>query len=413
MKRIQYLLERIYRGFNIRAYIFDTSGTLLYRSDKGKSIRAITDDQNLVEDYGEKVRPTEALLTELRHLFNKIKIPVFLMDKSGIYHLSFGAEDLFYVLGPACIDNISFDSSAKYRRAHNIKDVSFSLPVLSLTEAFNILAITYERVTGIELTDGEIFRANDTTIKTADSDVVHYEYIRELDQKHRLSYAVEQKWISDIENGVFDSSKIDFSPENMDLMSQIGTLAYDSYKQVEYMVLTSLTLASRAAMRGGVSTYEAYMLSDLYFQKISKAQNVIELLHIHVEIAKDYSDRVKKAKQTRLEDYIEKAVDYIARHRTHKIAVPEMAKEIGVSVGYLSRRFSSEMGMTLQEYILKQRLMAGANMLVYSDLTIGEIAEYLSFSSQSYFGDCFREEYDLTPQQYRKLHKVIDFDKKS
>ncbi len=51
-------------------------------------------------------------------------------------------------------------------------------------------------------------------------------------------------------------------------------------------------------------------------------------------------------------------------------------------------------------------------MLVYSDTGIGDIAEYLHFSSQSYFGVCFKDCYQMTPAKYREKHRVIDFNEK-
>ncbi len=68
--------------------------------------------------------------------------------------------------------------------------------------------------------------------------------------------------------------------------------------------------------------------------------------------------------------------------------------------------------MTIQEYTKRQRLEAAANMLIYSDKSVGDIAEYLHFSSQSYFGVCFKDIYDMTPAKYREKHRVIDFKEK-
>jgi AraC-like DNA-binding protein len=87
----------------------------------------------------------------------------------------------------------------------------------------------------------------------------------------------------------------------------------------------------------------------------------------------------------------------------------DMAQEIGKNASYLSKKFSKEVGMTMQEYTRQQRLEAAANMLTYSDTSIGDIAEYLHFSSQSYFGVCFREKYHETPAKYRENHRVIEF----
>lgn len=86
-----------------------------------------------------------------------------------------------------------------------------------------------------------------------------------------------------------------------------------------------------------------------------------------------------------------------------------MAKDLGLSRSYLSRHFSEQTGITLQDYVLQTRLEAAANMLRFSEEQIGAIAEYLCFPSQSYFAERFRKQYGMTPGEYRKEMQVVDF----
>lgn len=50
-----------------------------------------------------------------------------------------------------------------------------------------------------------------------------------------------------------------------------------------------------------------------------------------------------------------------------------------------------------------------ANMLKYSDASIAEISDYLSFHSKSYFGKVFSETFHMTPYHYRKTYKSVNF----
>lgn len=45
------------------------------------------------------------------------------------------------------------------------------------------------------------------------------------------------------------------------------------------------------------------------------------------------------------------------------------------------------------------------NLLTYSDYTLGEISNYLNFSSQSYFTIVFKKITGTTPGNYRRIHK--------
>ena len=108
-------------------------------------------------------------------------------------------------------------------------------------------------------------------------------------------------------------------------------------------------------------------------------------------------------------NYILIVKDYIAQHRTRNISIAELASRVGVSHGYLVKKFKEIEGVTIKQYIIKEKLKAAANMIKYSDASFSEIAEYLNFSSQSHMGQYFYKEFGMTPKEYQKKYKVIEF----
>ena len=159
--------------------------------------------------------------------------------------------------------------------------------------------------------------------RITEKDVVIYEYRRTSEEKQRLAYREEQRWIAAIENGTIEDTDKSLSPENLDKLKQVGTLAeHDSLKQMEYMVVTSICLASRAAIRGGMNNYEAYTLSDLYYQRASRCTDVMELLNLYMRMADDFGHQVKLARQNRKTDCVEPA-DITKRHREEAKALEE------------------------------------------------------------------------------------------
>lgn len=106
---------------------------------------------------------------------------------------------------------------------------------------------------------------------------------------------------------------------------------------------------------------------------------------------------------------VERCKDYIASHLTEKLSVTRMAEELQISYSYLASKFQKITGTSIKKYIVREKLRAVANQLKYSDVNIGEIADYFSFSSSSSMGVVFREAYGMTPMEYRKKYKVADF----
>ena len=59
------------------------------------------------------------------------------------------------------------------------------------------------------------------------------------------------------------------------------------------------------------------------------------------------------------------------------------------------------MGLGLWDYINILRLEEARNLLVYTGLSIKEIAERCGFTSDAYFCNCFRKHYKISPGDAR------------
>lgn len=71
----------------------------------------------------------------------------------------------------------------------------------------------------------------------------------------------------------------------------------------------------------------------------------------------------------------------------------------------LIKEFKEYTGMTIVQYQKKQKLAYGAQLLANSDYQITQIAEILGFDSFSHFLRIFKEEYAMTPKEYRRLRQ--------
>ncbi|MBR1572504.1 MAG: helix-turn-helix transcriptional regulator [Lachnospiraceae bacterium] len=71
----------------------------------------------------------------------------------------------------------------------------------------------------------------------------------------------------------------------------------------------------------------------------------------------------------------------------------------------LTSREAAEEGMTIRQYLIKERCIHAANLLKYSDYDLSTIAEYFCFSSQSHFGNQFKKVMGMTPKEYRTRYK--------
>lgn len=69
---------------------------------------------------------------------------------------------------------------------------------------------------------------------------------------------------------------------------------------------------------------------------------------------------------------------------------------------YLSARFIRETGISVTEYVLREKTEEAKKLLEYTDKPILAVGEYLGFSSQSHFTRVFKKMTGLPPGEYRK-----------
>ena len=81
--------------------------------------------------------------------------------------------------------------------------------------------------------------------------------------------------------------------------------------------------------------------------------------------------------------------------------INQIAEALDISPSYLSRLFHRETGTKLQDYIVEVRIDRAAELLLYSSLSISDIAVYVNFPNQSYFTKLFKKVKGITPFSYR------------
>ena len=186
----------------------------------------------------------------------------------------------------------------------------------------------------------------------------------------------------------------------------IGTLAANPLRQAKNMVIGLTAMVGKVAgIGGGMDVEDAYRLIDLYTQEVESCISVEGVYLQQFNMVMDFTERVRQARlPENLSREVFSAIQYIADHTHESIGIDDVAKQIGMSRSSLTRRFKAETNKTVNEQITENRIRDAKRLLRYSDMTFGEIAATLSFSSQAYFQTVFKRKTGLTPGEYRKEH---------
>ena len=182
-------------------------------------------------------------------------------------------------------------------------------------------------------------------------------------------------------------------------------LSENPLQSLKYHLVISAAMLARFCIEGGMEHKHAYEISDLYIKRGDKAKNHTELKEIHFDMCIDYAKQMNsKHKNQVFSKPVVMCIDYIYSHLHCRLTVLELADIVGLNKSYLSHLFKNEIGIPLSKYILIRKIEASQRLLRYSDYSSSEIAELLSFSSQSHFVNSFHKETGMTPREYRNRY---------
>lgn len=116
---------------------------------------------------------------------------------------------------------------------------------------------------------------------------------------------------------------------------------------------------------------------------------------------------VQKDQSTALADEIKQVVnewldcDHIYEIRQKYAEV--LSEKLAMPYETVKARFLRIEGMTLEKYIINQRIEKAKRLLVHTNITLTEIAYLLGFSSLQHFSGQFKDQTGLSPSYFQKL----------
>lgn len=346
---------------------------------------------------------------------SSLEAPVLLSINDQIVYALIPLEDCSLILGP-----VRF---SQYIYLKNVRTVSpldegwkETVPLCEWNTFTTQVLLAFNLFHARTLREQELLSLNCVNPSTEEN---LHEYFSQLvfenreSGRHHNPYDQENREFSSIEQG--DLVQLKRSLEE-DYPGEIGTLAKTPLRQAKNRGIVVVTLASRAAIRGGVAAELAYSLSDSYIQKIEECRDIPSVFHLFYQSEFEYAQMVKDnnaQKEGTLEidknPHIRKCKDYIFSHLHDKIQVQDIADTLGLNANYLSELFHSCEKISLTRFIRREKMNLVKNLLVYSPYSYSQIATYLGFASQSHLGAQFKKDTGMTMRQYRNLYGRREF----
>lgn len=84
------------------------------------------------------------------------------------------------------------------------------------------------------------------------------------------------------------------------------------------------------------------------------------------------------------------------------VTIPAIAARVGLTSRQLERQFERHLGATPVRYYLRLRVERARGLLIHTAMPVLEIAIACGFPSSSYFSQCYRAHFGVTPSQARR-----------
>ena len=99
---------------------------------------------------------------------------------------------------------------------------------------------------------------------------------------------------------------------------------------------------------------------------------------------------------------LDKVTAYIEAHFTEHITIRDIAHKFYISDSSISHQFKQKMGVSIYHYITQRRLISAKN-LISKGMALEHVAVQVGFSDYSAFYRAFKQEYGISPRQYRNM----------
>lgn len=340
--------------------------------------------------------------------------PVFLSDDIGmiwvtdyIYHDN--KPDLAIVIGPVFnsassvrgIEDSLKNQNYSIRIRNNLIQILQKVPVVSVAMMYQYAAMLHYAVTEETMTTYDFEFQNPVQEFEYKTPEEESEFSSEQKVSVERQRTTEETLLQLIKEGNLDYKRI--------MGERAGAEVPDDYqgkvpqRDNKNTMLIFAALCSRAAMEGGLSPRTAKDMEIGYISMIERTKTITELMNISDRMVGDFVTRVHQCQShPEISRSIQECCDYIQRNLLKPLKLSDIAKEIGYTEYYLTRKFYKEMGMRLADYIKDYRIELAKIWLLTTQKSIQDISEELYFGTRNYFSKVFREKVGITPGAYRE-----------
>lgn len=152
-------------------------------------------------------------------------------------------------------------------------------------------------------------------------------------------------------------------------------------------------------MDGAIAAIEAELTTRQQGYGQAVTAHLTLLLIELARLARDVVGDLRRSGEPLLAEVFE----VIDRRHAEPLSLRDVAAEVGMTPGHLTTIVRRRTGRTVQEWIIERRMAQARELLVATDLAVGEVARRVGISDPGYFSRLFSRAHGTSPRQWRAL----------
>ena len=180
----------------------------------------------------------------------------------------------------------------------------------------------------------------------------------------------------------------------MPLFLQFGSLPCMELTHAESQSLRSFISMVEQELKGSETDFSSEIIGELIAATIYKVGDIrTHYLTEHPEVDSPIHNRA--------EEYFRQFTELLGEHYKHERSVGFYARQLCITPKYLTTLIKRISGKSVSEWIDNYVILEAKTLLKYSNMSVQEIAYYLNFPNQSFFGSYFKRNAGMSPSQYK------------
>ena len=180
----------------------------------------------------------------------------------------------------------------------------------------------------------------------------------------------------------------------MPLFLQFGSLPCMELTHAESQSLRSFISMVEQELKGSETDFSSEIIGRLIAATIYKVGDILtHYLTEHPEVDSPIHNRA--------EEYFRQFTELLGEHYKHERSVGFYARQLCITPKYLTTLIKRISGKSVSEWIDNYVILGAEWVVTYSQMSVQEIAYYLNFPNQSFFGSYFKRNAGMSPSQYK------------